>query len=557
MTPIENLIEWLTKVSLPNWPWWIDAILILCVLALVPLSRLFARWNRIPSRSFIPESELTGGLPEDPDGSHRDRAFQIARRIAETSFIHRRVERLSFEGHRRVHRHVSIDLEINSDCRIIPVGLSRKDPSDKEQIGVRAFSVRCDPWGAIPLLGRRQNSMWTYYAMVTWFEMRINDALKQLSGGQAPPITLTLDEKRRLWGVVSGPYARASRIVEEVLDRQEDAETLMTSPSHDWQARLTSLGPNGRLALALLSDQALGITFSRLSTSWVILVALPDDPGRSRVVIKYDFDDFVDIEASLVPSQPNFWAGLGWGSVVAEIPTVTSLPSESLHLEFVAPVGLEVETSALVAYRAAKRRLSDGSGRTSLDTREIRRLLRTLSTGTALAPSTGILKAATDAEGARHTDVSHVYLPHLRTTLSLHALVVMRIERTPQLLSGVLGSLLLAGLLWLGSARPGPFAAAPDTIILTAPTALVGVLLFRQHSFVSRISRSLRFLLWSAVAISVIAVALTLVTDPTTSIALRNGFRFLRWPATLIAGLITPALLGARTRVRRQAQGID
>lgn len=552
MTPVESFLDWLRDNPPPNWEWWIDGLIILFLLALIPLSRLLSRYTRLTTSSWIPEDDMVGGVPDDRTIDDNVRGRLIADRMMLTSYIHRRVERMSFHEHRRVSRHVSVDLGLSEGQDVVPVGLQRKDPSSGSQVGLRTFSVMAEPWGSLPLLGRRDNSICTFDALTVWFEIRIRQVLGNLTGSNQP-VTLTSEEKRRLWEIVSGTEEEATGVVRSILAREPEARRLLErGPANDLPRELNSLGPLGRLALALPFDQALGIAISRLAISWVVLVKVPEPARSDRMIIKYEHDDHVEFDGSLVPWRRAFWSGLGWIPAIVQVPSVTSLPSKSVHIEFRAPAGLEIESAVLVSSRIAVVR-SLGRQKDDpdlgLESKQVRRLFASLSRESEIPGSMPwVSSAASDSEVSRHGDVSHVYLPNATATRRLGALVAMRLERTGQLQSGVLGAFLLAALLWLGAARPSSFVGGPDTVLLAAPTALVGVLLFRQHRFVSQVSRSLRFLLWTTVGISAIAIGLSVAVGSESPEVLRNGFRWLRWPATVITSLLIPSLIGRRLK---------
>jgi hypothetical protein len=534
---VDDVIDWLLEFELLNLPWWIDASILAFLLLGLPL--LWSRFNNEtgPRYSSIPESDLVGGLPDRPTDAERDVARAVANRLLSPSFIHRRVERITFRESRTVQRQVSVDIDLRDGCRLIPVGLSRKDPSDSLQIGVRKFSVVCDPLGSLSLLGRRENSAWTFHALCVWFEQRIVEVLRDLSSDATYTTVLTDEERTRLWRVVSGSYEKAAPAVGEIFALHRESEQLVGAPrTDDWLQRVNELGPLGRLALALYIDQALGILISRLAASWVLLVEYQHD--HSRKVIKVSFNDPIDPKAfdnADVGRLTRLFVGLGWLRGAIQIPSVTSLPAQSVHLEFEPPEGLEIETAVLAARTTASARRADSR----LDAKEAALLFKALTVGDSIPPELGIEKAASDSEGRWHVS-SHAYLPKVKATQSLDAYIWMRAARTPKLVSGALGTLLLAGLLWLGSARPAAFAAGPDTLLLTVPAVLMGFLLLQQHELVSQVTWALRPVLWFAVMISAVAIGLAVSTDHLSSEALRNGFRILRWPATLLASLMIP-----------------
>lgn len=134
---------------------------------------------------------------------------------------------------------------------------------------MRAFSISAEPWGPLPLLGRKENSRWTYYALSEWFELRIGEALSVLSGTVGRTYKLTPEEQRRIWELVSGAEESATKVADMIVKSEPSARSLLNvAPITNLEVELHELGPLGRLGLALSRDQALGILLSRLGRSW-------------------------------------------------------------------------------------------------------------------------------------------------------------------------------------------------------------------------------------------------------------------------------------------------
>jgi hypothetical protein len=606
---IETLITWVAARPIADLPALLNGILLLIAFA-IPVTWLIMSGSvRVyGDRSFMapfdfgsdtpPSDAIKLLVPLAPKSATNsltelDQAKRLADRLRLPGFVHRRVERIAFSGYRRVRRHVSVDVEIDDGSTLLPVYISHKDPTDNYQVGLRAFSVRAEPWGSLPLLGRYENSVAIYRALSYWCETRMPEAMAAV-GEARGSAGLTSAERAWLWSIVSGSEFQASGDLERIEQAVGAARRLIKATSSeeggnsDDLSTWSAVGKLRRLAAAAGFDAWLWVQMRRLASNWVLIVQVPEGDRRSRVVVKLEFDDYLKLSgsfglslwdnvkraisrvrspskmrASAIQGVRRFLRSLGWLPSVLEVPTLTSLPSRSLHVEFEAPFGLEIDSLLLTTYPA----ITDDYRNGLEITIERSRNLQSVDVLGRYRSRGHRIRVASDAEAPRHTNLGHAYLPRIEADLVAQAFVGVRLERTSHMLGSAVGMVLLAALVWLGSIHPPSALGGPEALVFGIPGALTGLLLLRQHDLVSGLSSVLRVALMLATALALVAILIiTLANTRLGSCAhseacveailfVKHGFQYLRWPATILCLLILPAV-GPPLRPKRTRSSI-
>lgn len=573
MSLIERLLNWADSLGFSGIPWWGD----LLVGMLIFLAVLWKYQEAVKTQDvqLTRIDGLVGELPPDMHPSEAEKALEIAERLADRKYIYRRVERITFPGFRTANRHVSIDVAemLHSPC--IPIGMSLKDTNEQMQTGLRNFSVVDATGRALPLLGRKDNSRWTYYAIVAWIERLVNEETEERIGGEKESanskeerICLSDDEKNSLWQIVSevektaleSYFSLIFHVTKNWYPPSGDETHVPGGKTTENQALETeSYGEYQHVALALRRSSTLVIVLSRLATSWVMLVEAPHDGPNCRTVIKYSFDESLMPEISALPWEKSFWTGLGWGQALVILRSVTSLPSMSVHIEFRSPVGMDIQAALLESideaapYPSAEIAERGDPGVPAVSAHTVSVAHEEVVFGSperSQLGQRGSHQIAWDSEADRYGGLSHVYLPAVDATHKLRAVVYMRLQPTPQIRFSVVGLILLVVFLWFGVSDPQRVTKLDASVILTVPSALAGFMLVRQHKFVSLASRSFRLLMSSTIGISFAALGLIVVAGGKHYVAVSLGFRVLRWPATIFAIVLLHLLVPDTTSGR-------
>jgi hypothetical protein len=567
--PVNWLIEFPICHQIYNLAFWVNLSLLVFLVIVVPAVWLwvvaprhaFGRRSYIPREDFVqvptgvattawqsspPDYPATKATPIGPSPSiggvgSRRVAVEVLDRLRSSRATHRRVERFRFVAQKRVRRHTSVDIDLPNEASPVPIGLFQKDLDDDTQVGLRNFSTNASDNISTPLLGRYANSLVVYHALIIWLE----DILSLLAG---TPTAATEDEREWLWSVVAASRQGAERSFRRV------ARLLKSWADLDDDLLLPDQGLK-RLVSAAIRDKDFWSLLSLLASNWVILVELRarTEGSPQRVVVKMDFDDFLDPYSVRHGRVRYFLRGLGWLPSVVAIPNLTSIPAQSLHVEFETPEGVELDSFVLIS----KPLLNDSMEiDRQLTAHEAAIHMRAVEMyGDRLQVD---FRSASDSEATRHPDLGHAYLPHPRLHHQISAFASVRNERSGPLLSAAAGSAMLLALTWIGSFHPLAAISGPDTLLFAIPGALTGLLLFRQHEFAIRLQRPLRWMLVAAVALALVALTvLSLARSELNSCTSTSGcagysedqidlfvthaFQYLRWGATILASLIFTA----------------
>ncbi|HMT06311.1 MAG: hypothetical protein KDB48_05270 [Solirubrobacterales bacterium] len=267
-------------------------------------------------------------FPDSPDNDEIDPIFEAGFLCAPlvthpSNWINRRVETVEMLSHEETRRRVSVDFTLPANREewpetpegvAVPISVLTKQRR-------RNFDLRDASGSALPVLGRRQNSMMTHAALFA-------SALSAIDSDRLSDDHVGLLAEQ-LWGVVTEPAISAFEV----------AGALMEA-AHSDQGWLQPL----------FDDNAFLELFSSIAGGYILFAVIPS-PEMRRHIVKFSYGDDFDFSDRLREPRWHLHGLLDWIRTPDGqrfiIDNEVSHWAESFHLEIAIPEELRIRAAVL------------------------------------------------------------------------------------------------------------------------------------------------------------------------------------------------------------------